>query len=177
MQSVPAFLPSALAGKNIPCLIPHAIDQDPHFRITRDIVSKLGYYKPAAIHSVFLPALTGSAGKMSASISESAVYTTDAPELVAKKIRKYAFSGGRETIKEHREKGGNPDIDVSYQWLTFFEEDDRKLAHIYNEYKNGNMLTGELKEILIEKLTKFLKQHQENREKARKVLDAFILKD
>ena len=54
MQSVPAFLPSVLAGKNIPCLIPHAIDQDPHFRLTRDIIGKLGYPKPAALHCKFM---------------------------------------------------------------------------------------------------------------------------
>jgi tryptophanyl-tRNA synthetase len=177
VQSVPAFLPSVLAGKKIPCLIPHAIDQDPHFRVTRDIVHKLGYYKPAALHCVFLPALTGPGGKMSASVAESAVYTTDAPEVVAKKIRKYAFSGGRDTVEEHRKKGGNPDVDVSYQWLRFFEEDDKKLAQIHDEYKSGKMLSGELKEILIEKLTTFLKKHQEKREKARKVLDSYLVKD
>lgn len=33
------------------------------------------------------------------------------------KINKYAFSGGKETTEEHREKGGDPDIDVSYQYL------------------------------------------------------------
>ncbi|MBI5553738.1 MAG: tryptophan--tRNA ligase, partial [Candidatus Diapherotrites archaeon] len=83
MQSVPAFLPSALKGKNIPCLIPHAIDQDAHFRVTRDIVPKMGYYKPATIHCRFLPALTGPGGKMSASKQETALYTTDS----AKEIR------------------------------------------------------------------------------------------
>ena len=80
-------------------------------------------------------------------------------------------------MEEHRKKGGNPDVDVSYQWLRFFEEDDRKLEKIYHDYKSGKLLTGELKEILIEKLSKFLKKHQENREKARKVLDKFVLKD
>ncbi len=49
MQAVPAFLPSILEGKKMPCLIPHAIDQDPHFRLTRDILPKLGHYKPASI--------------------------------------------------------------------------------------------------------------------------------
>ncbi len=177
MQSVPAFLPSALSGKNIPCLIPHAIDQDAHFRITRDLVSKLGYYKPAALHCVFLPALTGPSGKMSASISESAIYTTDSADVVEKKIKKYAFSGGRDTVSEHREKGGNVDIDVPYQWLTFFEENDTKLKKIHDDYKSGKMLSGEIKHILIEKVNKFLKEHQERREKARDVLDKFILKD
>lgn len=177
MQSVPTFLPSVLSGKNIPCLIPCAIDQSVHFRLTRDIVGKLGYPKPAGLYSVFLPALTGPKGKMSSSIAESAVYTTDSPEVVEKKIRKYAFSGGRDTMEEHRKKGGNPDVDVSYQWLRFFEEDDRKLEKIYHDYKSGKLLTGELKEILIEKLSRFLKKHQENREKARKVLDKFVIRD
>lgn len=177
MQSVPAFLPSIKKGKNIPCLIPYAIDQDAHFRICRDILPKLGFYKPAAIHCSFLPALQGPGSKMSASEEGTAVYTTDSPEEVKKKIMKYAFSGGRETIEEHRKKGGNPDVDVSYQWLTYFEEDDKKLEKIYNNYKSGALLTGELKQILIDKLTKFLKHHQAEREKAKKKLDKFVIKD
>ena len=177
VQAAPCYLPTFLKGKPVRTLIPAAIDQDPYWRITRDIAEKVGFPKPAAIHNVFLPALTGPSGKMSASHSETAVYTTDSPEVVEKKIRKYAFSGGRDTIEEHRRLGGNPDIDVSYQWLTFFEEDDKKLKKIHDEYKSGKMLTGELKEILIEKVNGFLKEHQRNREKARKNLDKFILKD
>ncbi len=174
MQSVLAFLPSALKGKNIPCLIPYAIDQDPHFRITRDVLPKLGYYKPAAIHSVFLPPLTGPGGKMSSSIESSAIYTTDSPEEVRRKVMKYAFSGGQPTIEEHRKFGGNPDIDVSYQWLRFFEEDDKKLEEIRRKYKSGEMLTGELKEILVKKLNSFLKKHQERRAKAESKISRFL---
>jgi tryptophanyl-tRNA synthetase len=175
MQSVPCFLPSVLAKKNIPCLIPLAIDQDAHFRITRDIMPKLGYYKPAIIHQRFLPGLGGT-GKMSAS-EGTTIYTTDTPKEVESKIRKYAFSGGKDTIEEHRKSGGNPDIDVSYQWLTFFEDDDKKLSQIYEDYKSGKLLSGELKQILIDKLNAFLKDHQEKREKAKSQLDKFILKD
>ena len=177
MQSVPAFLPSVKKNKNIPCLIPYAIDQDAHFRVCRDILPKLGYYKPAAIHCRFLPSLTGPTGKMSASEAQTAIYTTDSEDEVKTKIMKYAFSGGKDTVKEHREKGGNPNIDVSYQWLTFFEEDDAKLKKIYEDYSSGKLLTGELKQILIGKLVKFLRQHQLNREKAKKQLDKFIVKD
>ncbi len=176
IQSVPAFLPSVLKGKNIPCLIPYAIDQDAHFRVSRDILPKLGYFKPAAIHCRFLPALTGATGKMSSSKGQ-AIYTTDSPEEVRKKIMKYAFSGGKDTIKEHRLKGGNPEVDVSYQWLTFFEEDDTVLEQIYNDYRSGKMLTGELKQILVDKINLFLKEHQKKREKAKKEIDKFIIKD
>ncbi|PLW80511.1 tryptophan--tRNA ligase [Candidatus Woesearchaeota archaeon] len=179
MQAVPAFLPSVLAKKEIPCLIPHAIDQDPHFRVSRDVIPKLGHYKPASIQCRFLPGLGGMSedGKMSSSAaSTTTVFTTDDAKTVKKKINKYAFSGGQVTVEDHRKLGGNPDIDVSYQWLTFFEEDDAKLKQIYDDYKSGKLLSGELKAILIEKLNGFLSEHQKKREEAKKKIDQYILK-
>ena len=176
MQAVPAFLPSVLAGKNIPCLIPLGFDQDKHFLLSRDVISKLGYYKPAIMHCRFMPGLGGieNEGKMSASEPFTTIYTTDSEKQVENKIKKYAFSGGKDTIKEHREKGGNPDIDISYQYLTFLEEDDKRLMKIYNDYKFGSLLTSELKEITIEKINNFLKNHQRERERAKGKVDKFI---
>jgi len=113
---------------------------------------------------------------MSASDDNGTVYTTDSPDVVKKKINKYAFSGGQPDIDEHRKKGGNPDIDVSYQYLRiFFEPDDNKLKQIYDDYKSGKMLSGELKAILIEKINEFLKGHQEKREKARDQVEKYLL--
>jgi len=178
MQAVPAFLPSVLKGKNIPCLIPLAVDQDPHFRVARDVYPKLDYYKPAIIHGMFLPPLEGVTGKMGTTGTQTAIFTTDTPSEVKKKINKYAFSGGRDTVEEHRKKGGNPDIDVSFQYLKFlFEPDDEKLKEIYNKYKSGEMLTSELKEILIKKINVFLKEHQKKREKAKSQIDKFMFRD
>ena len=39
------------------CLIPCAIDQDPYFRMTRDVAPRLGHKKTALIESRFFPAL------------------------------------------------------------------------------------------------------------------------
>jgi len=176
MQAVPAFLPSIQKNKKVPCLIPHAVDQDPHFRLTRDILPKLGYYKPASIQCIFLPPLSGTQGKMSSS-EEYSIFTTDSPNEVKRKINKYAFSGGQPTTEEHKKKGGNPDVDVSYQYLRmFFEPDDRKLKKIHDDYKSGKMLTSELKEILIKKINAFLKEHQKNREKAKNDVGKFLLR-
>jgi tryptophanyl-tRNA synthetase len=177
MQAVPAFLPSVLKGKKIPCLIPLGIDQDAHFRVSRDVIPKLGYDKPALLHNIFLPPLTGMGGKMSSSEGKVAILTTDSPEVVKKKINKHAFSGGRETIEEHRKKGGNPDVDVSFQYLKFFfEEDDEKLKQIEEDYRSGNLLTGELKKILIDKINVFLKEHQKKRKEAKKIVGKFLFK-
>jgi len=178
MQAVPAILPSVLKGKNIPCLIPLGIDQDPHFRIARDVYKRLGFYKPAILHRMFLPPLSGNEGKMSSSTEHEAILTTDDPKTVKKKINKYAFSGGQDTIEEHRKKGGNPDIDVSFQYLKmFFEEDDKKLAQIEKDYRSGKLLSGELKAYLIEKINTFLAEHQKKRKLAKKQIDKFILRN
>src|SRR3989344_5955324 len=175
MQAVPAFLPSVLKSRNIPCLIPHAIDQDPHFRLTRDILPKLGYYKPASIQCLFLPPLSGMNSKMSSSESASAILTSDSPNEVEAKIKKYAFSGGRDTVAQHRKHGGVPEKDISYQYLKMlFEPDDKKLQKIHDNYKSGKLLTSELKEILIEKINMFLKEHQKKKTLAKKQVKKFL---
>ncbi len=156
------------------CLIPAGIDQDPYWRLQRDIAESLGYYKAAQIHSKFLPPLTGPEGKMSSSNPESAIYLTDDPKTVERKIMKYAFSGGQPTVELHRKYGGNPDIDVSFQWLyMFFEEDDNKIKKIEEDYRSGKMLTGELKQILVDKLNKFLEEHRAKREEAKELVNTF----
>ena len=113
---------------------------------------------------------------MSSSDPTSYIALTDTPEEAARKIKKYAFSGGQATVEEHRKKGGNPEVDVSFQMLRYgLEPDDKKLAKIEADYRSGKLLTGELKQILIDKITAFLKEHQEKRKKAVKIVDKFIL--
>lgn len=165
-QIVPTFF------ENKRCLIPCAIDQDPYWRVQRDIAEKLCFYKTAVIHSKFFPPLTGITGKMSASKPETSIYLSDDEETVKKKIMKYAFSGGQPTIEEHRKRGGNPEVDVAFQWLyILFEPDDEKIEKIREEYKTGKMLTGELKTILVEKINKFLLEHNKKKEKTEKIVD------
>jgi len=177
MQAVPAFLPCVLKNKKIPCLIPHAIDQDPHFRLTRDILPKLGYYKPASIQCSFLTPLGGNVGKMSSSEAMKGILSTDTPAEVKNKINKYAFSGGRDTLEEHKRLGGNPNVDVSFQYLKYlFEEDDDKLNQIERDYKSGKLMTGELKKYTIDKINAFLAKHQERRKNAKKLINEFMLK-
>ena len=175
IQAVPAMIESVRAGRNIQCLIPYGIDQDPHFRIARDVLPRLGYLKPASIMSIFIPPLSGVDGKMSSSDPNNAIFVTDSESVVRKKINKYAFSGGRTSVEEHRRLGGNPDIDVSYQWLKImFEPDDAKLKKIHDDYISGSLLSGEMKSLLIERVNAFLKSHQELRERGKDILHEFL---
>ncbi|KLO19585.1 tryptophanyl-tRNA synthetase [Schizopora paradoxa] len=169
VQAAPSFSTSfpQIFGTDgtIPCLIPCAVDQDPYFRLTRDVAQKLKHPKPALLESTFFPALQGAKTKMSASNSNSSIYMTDTPNQIKNKINRYGFSGGRETEEEHRALGGNPDVDVSYKYLSFFLEDDTELQTIYNDYKAGTLLTGQLKARCIKELQTIMKGFQERRAK------------
>lgn len=145
-----------------PVLVPVGIDQDPHLRLARDIAKRAKLFKfnqLSSTYNYFMPGLDG--GKMSSSIPSSYIAMTDSESDVKNKINKYAFSGGRATLEEHRKKGGNPDVDVCYQYLKmFFEPSDEKLKNIYSDYKSGKLSTGELKKYTTEKINDFLREHQ-----------------
>ncbi len=177
MQAAHILFPQFHSKKHI-SVVPVGIDQDPFIRLTRDIATHndINLEKPAALHAKFIPSLHGSAKMSSSGIG--VILLSDDPKTVKKKINKYAFSGGQKTTEEHRQKGGNTDVDVSFQYLKYlFEPSDEKLENIKQKYESGEMLTGELKAILIEKINAFLKEHQKKKEEAKKNLDKFILKN
>jgi len=174
IQATPCFIQSVQEGRNVAVLIPAAIDQDPYWRMTRDIAERLRFYKPAQIHAKFLPGL-GRGGKMSASMPETAIFTIDQPDVAAKKVMG-AFTGGKPTVKEQRELGGNPSICTIYAYYYFlFEEDDEKLADLEQDCRSGTIICGECKARLAEVVKRFLIDFQKKRERAREVLDQFLL--
>ncbi|KAK4057095.1 tryptophan--tRNA ligase [Microbotryomycetes sp. JL221] len=169
IQAAPSFsnsFPQIFGSKtDIPCLIPCAIDQDPYFRLTREVAPRLKYKKPALIHSKFIPSLLGAQSKMSASLDSTSIFMTDTPKQIKDKINKYAFSGGQTSVEEHRAKGGDPDVDVAYQYMTFFLDDEAELEQIAKDYRSGQLLTGELKQKSIALLQAFVKDFQDRRAK------------
>jgi tryptophanyl-tRNA synthetase len=157
------------------CLIPCGIDQDPYFRLTRDLAPRLKFPKPCTLYSKFFPALQGHDKKMSSSDPNSSIFLTDSFKEIENKIKKHAFSGGQADLKTHQEKGANLEVDVSIAYLDFFLDDDQKLQDIKDQYKSGHMLTSQVKQILVEVLQNLVGSHQKARELAtREVVFAFM---
>lgn len=165
VQATHLLLPQLVEGRH-PTLVPIAVDQDPHIRICRDIAAKRRYDvdKPGALLSKFLPSLEGP-GKMSSSDDAPSIRLSDDRETVFDTIHTHAYSGGRSSIEAHRKRGGIPEIDVSYQFLYyFFEGSDERMERLAREYREGSLLSGELKDIAAEKIADFLETHRERRE-------------
>ncbi|WP_290811731.1 tryptophan--tRNA ligase [Halovivax sp.] len=164
VQATHLLLPQLVDGRR-PTLVPIAVDQDPHVRVCRDVAAKeaLPVEKPGALLGRFLPSLAGP-GKMSASDAAPSIDLEDEREAVATKIREHAYTGGRATVAEHREQGGDPSVDVPFQYLRFgFESDDDELERIAAAYRSGELLSGELKELAIDRIADFLAAHRRRR--------------
>jgi len=54
--------------------------------MTRDVAPRLGYPKPALLHSIFFPALQGTRSKMSASDPNSSIFLTDTDGQIKTKV-------------------------------------------------------------------------------------------
>ena len=172
IQAAPCFLPSIIEKKPTPVLIPAAIDQDPYWRITRDIAEKLGFYKPAQIHSKFLPSLSR-ISKMSSSKPETAIFTTDEPEIVEKKVLS-SFTGGQATISLQKKLGGNADICPVFTYLKYFFDNEKESLERYIRCKSGNLLCGECKSDLADNTKTFIIDFKRKREKAQDKVKDFM---
>ena len=159
--------------ERMPGVIPVGIDQDPHIRLTRDIVkrtrSKYNFFPPAGLYHKYTPSLDGKL-KMSKSRPGSFIELPENPKDACRKIRK-ALSGGRKTLAEQKKFGAVVEKDVPFELLKqHLIKDDKKLQKIYQDYKSGKMLTKEIKDIACEEITKFMNKLEKEMKKARKLV-------
>ncbi len=150
------------------------VEQDPHARACRDLARKLPYNLklPSFFYFTHQSGLQ-EGSKMSASVPNTAIFLEDSPKETRRKIER-AFSGGRETLSEHKKFGGVPEKDKAYEILLYHHPDDEFVKNIYDKYKSGEMLTRELKKICIDFLTNFLTDHQKKVEKNKKLAKQIV---
>ncbi len=135
-------------------------DQDPHARACRDLARRLPYKMiiPSFIYFSHQSGLQ-EGRKMSSSEPDTAIYLSDSSSEIKRKISG-AFSGGRDTLAEHRKLGGIPEKDKSFEILLYHHPDSKFVQKVYDDYKSGKMLSGELKKECIDFLSGILSEHQ-----------------
>ena len=135
----------------------------------------LGLLAPSSTYHHFAVGMTGE--KMSSSKPKTTLFLRDELPVVEKKIKR-AFSGGQATVEEHRRLGGDPDIDVAYQYMMyFFEEDDAYLAELNSGYRAGKILAGEMKQLCIDRAVDWLGQLHEMRDQTAHLVEDFLASD
>jgi tryptophanyl-tRNA synthetase len=128
----------------------------------REIERKYGgyaFFTPSATYHQFIPGLQG--GKMSSSIPESTIGFSEPDDVVRKKVMA-AITGGRMTLAEQKEKGGEPEK-CSLFLLNLFHmvEDDRELEEIRRKCLAGEMMCGQCKKETTERVLEYLSGFRE----------------
>ncbi len=128
-QILPCFL-----GKQ--CIVIAGKDQDPFFRLARDLARRLGHKPPILLYTKSVPGLDGTE-KMSTSVPTSLpIFLTDTPAVVKAKIAKVKKVGAG-SLDELFEHGSNLEQDTLYELLQLFEPDADRLAMITQGYTGG----------------------------------------
>ena len=74
--------------------------------------------------------------------------------------------------------GAYPSVCSVYKYhFMLFTLDDNEIKKIQSKCIGGELLCGECKKDLIQKINKFLSEHQKQREKAKDVLEDYLLKE
>ncbi|MBU0758659.1 MAG: tryptophan--tRNA ligase [Nanoarchaeota archaeon] len=160
--------------KIMPGIIPVGSDQDPHIRLTRDVVartkSRFGFVPVSSCYHKYMPSLDGSL-KMSKSKPESCISLPEDPKIVCKKLKR-ALTGGRDSLEEQKKLGGEPEKCMVFElYKQHLIEDDDELDSIYKRCKAGTLLCGEDKEYACKKMTDFMENLEKGIDDARKNID------
>jgi tryptophanyl-tRNA synthetase len=130
-QIMPCFL-----NREKQCIIVAGKDQDPFFRLARDLAERMGYKKPIIIYTKSVPGFDGSE-KMSTSNSDSLpVYLDDTVDIIREKVSKIKKVGAG-TLDELFQNGANLDNDVPFQIIKMFERCQSHVQLVAESYTHG----------------------------------------
>ena len=121
-----------------------------------------GFFTPSSTYHRFIPGLQG--GKMSSSVPESTITFTEPDEVVRKKVMA-ALTGGRPTLAEQKEQGGEPDRCPLFLLNLFhMVKDDGELAELRRRCLQGEMMCGQCKKETAERVLAFVRDFRERME-------------
>ena len=118
-----------------------------------------GFVTPSSTYHIFMQGLQG--GKMSSSVPESSFGFHETDKEIKKKVMS-ALTGGRMTLEEQKQLGGEPDkCSVFLLNLFFMVQDDAELAEISRACREGELMCGTCKKQTYERVKEFLTEFRE----------------
>lgn len=118
-----------------------------------------GFYSPSSTYHRFIPGLTG--GKMSSSVPESIIGFSESDAAIKKKVMS-ALTGGKPTLAEQKESGGEADTcPVFLLNLFHMVTDDAELSDIRWRCVSGEIMCGQCKKETAERVLAFIRDFKE----------------
>ena len=159
-----------------PCrtLVLDGIGGDVYVRMARNVAERFGFLKPSALYLRPLRNLTtyedprtgGAVEVMTNRVPPGRITYDDDPADIRRRIGR-AYTGGRGTLEEQREKGGNPDprvCSVSSLHAFYATPDPQEYAELQSRCRTGKLLCGECKVAAADGLLEYLREHRLRRE-------------
>ena len=150
------------------------IGGDVYLRMARNVAERFGCIKPSALYVRMMRGLTtyrdpatGSAvDVMTNAIPAGRIAYSDAPEEIRRRIGR-AYTGGRRTREEQREKGGNPDpriCSISSVHAFYATPEPEEYVALQERCRAGALLCGECKGLAADGLLEYLRRHRQSRQ-------------
>ena len=155
-----------------PCrtLVHDGIGGDVYVRMARNVAERFGFLKPSALYLRPLRNLTtyedprtgGAVEVMTNRVPPGRITYDDDPADIRRRIGR-AYTGGRGTLEEQREKGGNPDprvCSVSSLHAFYATPEPQAYAELQAQCRAGELLCGECKSLAADRLLEYLDRHR-----------------
>ena len=157
-----------------PTLVIDGIGGDVYVRMARNVAERFGFVKPSALYLRMVRSLTtyqdprtGSAVEvMTNAVPQGRIACADAADRARALIAR-AYTGGRGTLAEQRERGGNPDpriCAVSGLHAFFATPEPAEYAELQRRCRAGALLCGECKGAAADRVTAYLRQRRQQRD-------------
>ena len=159
-----------------PCrtLVVDGIGGDVYVRMARNVAERFGFLKPSALYLRPVRNLTtyedprtgGVVEVMTSRVPPGRITYDDDPADIRRRIGR-AYTGGRGTLEEQRQKGGNPDprvCSVSSLHAFYATPDPQAYAELQSRCRAGELLCGECKVAAADGLLEYLQRHRDCRD-------------
>ena len=159
-----------------PCrtLVLDGIGGDVYVRMARNVAERFGFLKPSALYLRPLRNLTtyedpqtgGAVEVMTNRVPPGRITYEDDPADIRRRIGR-AYTGGRGTLEEQREKGGNPDprvCSVSSLHAFYSTPEPGAYAELQSRCRAGDLLCGECKASAADRLLEYLRERRYRRD-------------
>ncbi len=143
--------------------VPVGVDQVPHVEMTREIARRFNHlYRPIFPEPEALlteiPKLTGTDGRKMSKSFDNCIYLSDAPEVMAQKVRQMTT----DTLRPFRRDPGEPDRCLAFPFHRLNLPRER-LAEIIQDCRAATLGCVDCKKLLAESLLKNMAPLQERR--------------